>query len=78
VDPRASNWVRGLDLNPRPSGYEPNDALSTCYPPSGATDRDEVNMGSVWTVLLGPNPLQLAFAIENLWAPLVLLGNCGR
>ena len=42
------------------------------------TDRDEVNMGSVWTVLLGPNPLQLAFAIENLWAPLVLLGNCGR
>ena len=22
--PRASNWVQGLDLNQRPSGYEPN------------------------------------------------------
>jgi len=22
--PRASNWVQGLDLNQRPSGYEPD------------------------------------------------------
>jgi hypothetical protein len=22
-DPRVSNWVQGLDLNQRPSGYEP-------------------------------------------------------
>jgi hypothetical protein len=26
-DPRASNWVQGLDLNQRPSGYEAEDLL---------------------------------------------------
>ena len=29
VDPRTSNWVQGLDLNQRPSGYEP-DELPGC------------------------------------------------
>ena len=47
------NWVQGLDLNQRPSGYEPNYCLSTVYVPlSVSTGTALVSTGTTpfWTL----------------------------
>ena len=56
----VSNWVQGLDLNQRPSGYEPNKLPMRILRQSYADDirpyqtvLDGVKMDSFWTVLLG-------------------------
>jgi len=40
LKPKASNWVKGLDLNQRPSGYEPSLIL-------GIVNESEPNSGFI-------------------------------
>src|SRR5437667_2167660 len=51
----AENWLRGLDLNQRPSGYEP-DELPGCSTPRlhyGDTDR-EINPKMLFATTISP------------------------
>ena len=68
---RALNWVQGLDLNQRPSGYEP-DELPGCSTLQQVRKRDRVPCGGSVNDLFSKKPESLRTRLPRVFPPRVL------
>ena len=74
VVPQIRKWLRGVDLNHRPLGYEPNELPDCSTPRFHDNNGDEWRQFSAWVF----PPRKQFYCLSNEGLTLVEMGRCLR